>query len=204
MVNVVRNLFVFSSGHRNITSSRQRLNASGRLRLLPAFLVPALLLLLCGCIIGVERGKYVEGRTLTVGVTQVRKVGEIGYQQDNQHFVIKPKDPEKNILAIASVSVANYRSARVLMHLDRTSAYLDDQKNQRFQALDPYQQRDPLEKAVKDEGLYVPFLWGTFELNIDQQITGWMVFEVPKESEAIHFGWQQGENIVVRFCKEPC
>ncbi|MSP78077.1 MAG: hypothetical protein EXR67_00710 [Dehalococcoidia bacterium] len=157
------------------------------------------------CIIPVERGKLVEGRSLTVGVTQVRKVSEVFYEDQGQHFVIRPRDPEKNTLALTSISIANYRSARVLMSIDSAAAYVDDQQNRQYPVINPFgTQREKLDQPGKDEPLYVPFLWGTIGLDLNTQITGWMVFEVPKATEVQRFGWQQGENIVVRFCKEPC
>jgi hypothetical protein len=161
----------------------------------------ALSLLVASCLIDVERGKYVQGRTLTVGVTQIRKLPEVGYSNADRtvHYVIRPKDPQANILAVASVTVSNFRSAKVLMFVDTSSAYVDDDKNKRYQVLDPFTDREEVSKAVKDENLYAPFLWQTIQLDQDTQIVGWMVFEMPKDREVLRFGWQQGENIVVRF-----
>lgn len=161
----------------------------------------ALSLLIVSCLIDVERGKYVQGRTLTVGVTQIRKLPEVGYSSGDRtvHYVIRPKDPQANTLAVASVTVSNFRSARVLMHVDATSAYVDDDKNKRYQVLNPFTDREEVPKGVKDENLYAPFLWETIQLDQNTQIVGWMVFEIPKDREVLRFGWQQGENIVVRF-----
>ncbi len=161
----------------------------------------ALSLLIASCLIDVERGRYVQGRTLAVGVTQIRKLPEVGYSNGDRtvHYVIRPKDPQANTLAIASVTVNNSRSARVLMFVDTTSAYVDDDQNKRYQVLNPFTDREEIPEAVKDENLYSPFLWDSIQLDENTQIVGWMVFEMPKDREVLRFGWQQGENIVVRF-----
>ncbi|MSQ11562.1 MAG: hypothetical protein EXR48_02515 [Dehalococcoidia bacterium] len=166
-------------------------------------LASVLLLVACGGvgIIDVERGKYVQGRTLTVGVTNLLKAPHLGYQDANGlHYVLRPQNPQANVLAVAKVTIANYRSTRVLMHIDTTAAYVDDDTNARYPVIDPNERRQESPSAVKDEDLFgkIP-MWGSIELPQDFQVTGWMVFEIPKDRQVVRFGWEQGENIVVRF-----
>ena len=148
-----------------------------------------------------ERGCYVQGRTLSVGVTQIRKLPEVGYSNGDrtEHYAIRPKDRANNTLAVASVTISNFRSARVLMHVDSTAAYVDDDQNKRFQAINPFTDREVVPSAVKDENIYAPFLWQNIQLDENTQVVGWMLFEIPKDRTVARFGWQQGENIVVRF-----
>lgn len=157
--------------------------------------------LAASCLIDVERGCYVQGRTLTVGATQVRKLAEVGYSSGDpaEHYAIRPKDPQNNTLAVASVTVSNFRSARVLMHVDTSAAYVDDDQNKRFQVINPFSDRETVPQPLKDENVYFPFLWDTVQLDQNMQIVGWMLFEVPKDRQVVRFGWQQGESIVVRF-----
>jgi hypothetical protein len=166
--------------------------------------IAAVLLVSAACLIDVERGRYVPGRSLTVGVTQIRKLDAVGYHdpEKNIHYRIAPKDPERNILAVASVTVRNDRSARVALFVDTKAAYVDDSANQRYQVMDPFNDRSEVQEAVKDENIYLPFMWGTIDLKENTQVTGWMFFEIPKEQRVVRFGWGQGENIVVRF-EEP-
>ena len=165
-----------------------------------------LLALTVGCLREIERGKFVDGRSLRVGVILVR-TNELAYMDAStqKHYVVRPKDPERNMLAITKVTLANYRSARISMFIDATSATVDDEQNKRYGVFDPFKERQEVPAGAKEENVYGQFpLWGNVDLDRNMQVTGWMVFEIPKESEISRFQWSQGESIVVRFCEEPC
>ncbi|MBI2936037.1 MAG: hypothetical protein HYY31_04440 [Chloroflexi bacterium] len=151
-----------------------------------------------GCLIPVERGKEVRGRNMILRVTQIRFVDEVPYYHLGKHYVIRPTE-NGNTLAVARVTINNHRSAELSMYADLKVAKVEDSQNLPYGVLDPFERGIEVEQPLKDEGLYQPFIWGTISLGQGYEITGWMVFEVPKGTQVARFVWEQGEYIVVRF-----
>jgi hypothetical protein len=160
-------------------------------------LATLVLLATLGCAGGV-RGQWSYGRTLVMNLAQIQKVTQVAYQHEDRHFVVQPKDPG-NVLAAVQLTLVNQKSARMMVLADANAALLEDDKGNTYQPLNPWEQRREVAKAEGNERLFVPFLWGNFEIPKDYELKGWMLFEVPRDIKFSLFRWEQADSLLVRF-----
>jgi hypothetical protein len=165
-------------------------------RLLLAFAAALPLLLVMACLSNVDPGASARGNVLIVNVSNLRRVPEVAYTQDENHYVIRSSSPDRT-LAVAKVLLRNNRSAQVSLFVNEKAAYLTDRQYTRFGPVDPYKQRQKADQPSPPEKQYAPFLWGTVAVPQGYQIQGWLVFEIPHSFQVEQFEWDNADSVRV-------
>ena len=96
-------------------------------------------------------------------ISGIKSVDEVAYSVGEDHYVLRPKNPQNRLL-VAKVVVANNRSARSTMLVDERAAYFSDDKRSNFLLVDPYEAREAVSSSSENENRYIPFLWGNIDL----------------------------------------
>ena len=128
--------------------------------------------------------------TLTDGVTLTDTGGKFR--------VLRPTASNKR-LAVVSVTIVNRTTLVVPLLVDTEAALLGDRRGQRFGAVDPFVGGVVIDSIDPDETVLTPMLWGQVELENSTQVTGWMLFEVPKGMTLGTIWWEEVDPIVADF-----
>ena len=102
-------------------------------------------------------------------------------------------------LAIVEVMVVNRTSIVTPLRIDSESAQLGDRRGQRIDVLNPFESGRPIAELSEEDQTYTGFLWGDTQLEREFQITGWMVFDVPKGLTLGTFWWREVDQISVNL-----
>ena len=102
-------------------------------------------------------------------------------------------------LAVVEVTVVNRTSIVTPLRISSESAQLGDRRGQRIEALDPFESGRPIAELSEEDRTYTSFLWGDTQLERKFQITGWMVFDVPKGLTLGTFWWREVDTISVNL-----
>ena len=151
----------------------------------------------CG---GGFEGASSRGRSLEIHVPPIEIVEKIAFvDKEGRHRVIKAQASNRQ-LVLAEITLVNRTSTFTPLFIDSSAAELGDRRGERIEALDPFETADIVETADPEEGKYLPLLWGTISLERDFQVTGWMVFDVPKGMKLGSLWWNQvDEGLVLDF-----
>ena len=137
------------------------------------------------------------GRSLELWVSSPNVVDEVNYVDGNGNpFQIRARASNRQ-LAVVEVTVVNRNSIVTPLSIDSDAAQLGDRRSSRVNALDPFLAGRPIERIAEDDETFAPFLWSDTELGRNLQITGYMVFDVPKGLTLGTFWWREVDTIVV-------
>ena len=144
-----------------------------------------------------------QGRTLLFGAEEPVVVDKVVFVQEDRNLVIRPKATNRQ-LAVVTLTVQNLTTTIVPMLIDPSAAQLGDRRSDRIDALDPYGAADIGDSAdaKKEHGSLVLTdapLWGDVELTKGFQVTGWMVFDVPKGLILGTLWWSQADTVSIDF-----
>ena len=112
--------------------------------------------------------------------------------------MLRPTASNKR-LAVVNVTIVNRTTTVIPLLVDAEAARLGDRRSQRINALNPFEGGALVDSADPDETVYVPMLWGQIELERNTQVTGWMLFEVPKGLTLGTIWWDEVDPIVSDF-----
>lgn len=149
----------------------------------------------------------VEGRSLQLYFPRPEILDEVAYVDgDGQLRVIRPSQPNRRLAAV-NVTIVNRTTTIVPMFIDTRAAQLGDRRGERIWVMDPFQAAQPGQSdqcsVSRDTGLmqckYTPFLWGKVDLVKDYQISGWMLFEIPRDLKLDALWWNEADDIVASF-----
>ena len=79
------------------------------------------------------------------------------------------------------------------------STQLGDRRGERIDALDPFEVARVSTIADPDEGKFSPFLWGEVELPRSFQVSGWVVYDVPKGLTLGSIWWNEVDTLVADY-----
>ncbi len=137
------------------------------------------------------------GRSLEVWVSSPDVVDEVNFiDGTGSPFQIRAKASNRQ-LAVVEVTIVNRTSIVTPLNIDSEAAQLGDRRSSRINALDPFQAGKRIDRIAEGDAVYSPFLWSDTELERDRQITGYMVFDVPKGLSLGTFWWREVDNITV-------
>ncbi len=176
----------------------RRAHALARTGFLFAALAAALALLVsCS---GDDSGLIVKrGRSLEIHATQPEVVDKVAFLDfDGGHRVIRPVASNRR-LAVVKVTIVNRTSTVIPLLIDPSAAELGDRRTRRVEAADLFELGEVLDAADPEENTYVPFLWGDVELARNTQVSGWMVFDVPRGLTLGTIWWNEVDDIVADF-----
>ena len=121
-----------------------------------------------------------SGRSLEILVDKPLKLENLDYVHLNgQYNRLFPKASNR-ILALVEVTVINRTSTVVPIKIDEDASLLGDSRGETIEPLNPFknEQLIILNEPIKD--IYSPLLWGDIELARNTQVSGWMIFDVPR------------------------
>ena len=160
----------------------------------------ALFVALLGCGGGDPDLVAVVGRNLEIHLKPpviVEKVALTDFQGRSR--VIRPRASNRQ-LAVVDVALINRTSTFFNLLVDTDAAQIGDRRGERINALDPFgEQARAVETPGLDENLYAPFLWGELEIPRGFQISGSMVFDVPKGLRLGSLWWNEVDIIVLDY-----
>jgi len=146
--------------------------------------------------LGVQRG---NNMSLTVYEVTLKDAVYYGETKDGvaTYYKVRPSDPEKK-LAVASITLRNDKSTRLVMNVDDKSYRLLDKAGAEYLSVDPFKNSELSPSVPNNEGLYT-WVWGQFDIQKEFGVTGWALFEVPKDLKPTQLRWDTVETIFVRF-----
>ena len=159
--------------------------------------IPILLLIVLSniyCYRSVDRGDWSFGQSLYMNLSNIQQIEEVHYLENSSSYAIRPVKP-KHTLTAMKVVLVNRTSSRVSLLVDRNSSYLSSVGSAQFKPLDPYKDREGIVQISQSKEEFLPFLWGTVELQEGFQIEGWMFFETPEQTKLSSFTWTQADYI---------
>ncbi len=161
------------------------------------FLVVPLILAACSGEATLAVGKQGQGDSLIVRIEEIKRLPEIRFEgTDQQHYLVAPSSSENELVAL-NLLVYNRDSARVLMTVEENSVQLrgfDFQENYKLLTLTVSNEANVkiVDATHPSENVYVPFIAGPLDLPHENQIVGWVVFDVPKGTKLREIRWDAG------------
>jgi hypothetical protein len=147
---------------------------------------------------------YVAGRTLYIRAEEPKQQQFISYQGVDTmgtvyNWAMKPEDEANNELVYVKVTLNNETSGTVNLIVDETSSTLMDGNRVRYDPVDTISRAytsEPAPRYTVPE--FVP-IWGTVKLNSGEQVTGMMVFDMPRGSSFSEFRWAASDSVTIRY-----
>lgn len=179
------------SSHTATTGRRSR--PAALLALAFSLLAAALALAACS---GGDSGKIgVRGRSIEIHAERPVITEKVAYAAGGEHRVIRPSATNRQLAAV-HVTVVNRTSTVMPMLVDPEAARLGDRRGERIPALDPFERYGTADFAAEDENKFAPLLWGDIELDRNFQVSGWMLFDVPKGLTLGTLWWDEIDEVI--------
>ncbi|MBI2165329.1 MAG: hypothetical protein HYU29_02865 [Chloroflexi bacterium] len=157
--------------------------------------------ILASCVKPVERSSWGWGRSFVVNVSQIRKIQQVAYfDDDGKRYVIRTSSPDNQLL-LFKVVIVNQEVSKALLLVDDDAAYIENLRGDRFIPLDHTKARVEVQESQPEENIYLPFLWGELEVVLNYQVEGWMLFDVPKDVKITRFNWQEADSVTVELAR---
>ncbi len=137
------------------------------------------------------------GRSLELHVATPNIVDEVNFFDEAGKLRQIRASASNRQLAIVEVTLVNRTSIVTPLRISSESAQLGDRRGQRIDALDPFESGRSIARLSEGDKTYTGFLWGQTQLDREFQITGWMVFDVPKGLTLGTLWWREVDPIVV-------
>ncbi|MBN19136.1 MAG: hypothetical protein CL758_06675 [Chloroflexi bacterium] len=138
-----------------------------------------------------------SGRSLEILVDKPIKLENLDFVHLNgQYNRLFPKASNR-ILALVEVTVINRTSTVVPLKIDEDSSTLGDSRGEILKPLNPFKNNQLINipnEPIKD--IYSPLLWGEIELARNTEVSGWMVFDVPRGLRLNSFTWDEVDYII--------
>ena len=139
------------------------------------------------------------GRSLELYASTPELVGKVAFMDgEGNHRVIRPIASNRKI-AVVEVTIVNRSTTIVPLLVDAPAAELGDRRTRRVEAVDVFEVAEIIDAPDDEEGNYLPFLWGEVALERGTQVTGWMVFDVPKGLTLGSLWWNEVDDIIADF-----
>ena len=139
----------------------------------------------------------VRGRSIEIHAERPVILEKVAYAAGGEHRVIRPSASNRQLAAV-HVTVVNRTSTVMPMLVDPEAARLGDRRGDRIPAIDPFDinRYGVADFASEDEGDYTPLLWGEIDLDRNYQVSGWMLFDVPKGLTLGTLWWDEIDEVI--------
>jgi len=112
---------------------------------------------------------------------------------------MKPEDEANNELVYVKITLINQTSGTVNLVVDESSSNLLDSKRTSYKPIDTLARAYTAEPAPRySVPEFVP-MWGTVKLNANEQVTGMMVYEMPRGSSFSELRWKASDSVSIRY-----
>ena len=143
------------------------------------------------------KGAASVGRSLEIHAERPVVAQKISYSLEQEHRIVQARASNRQ-LALVYVTVVNRTSTVIPLKIENAAAQLGDRRGQRINVLNPFESSKVTETPeLEEENKYTPFLWDEVELARQTQVSGWMVFEVPKGLRMGSFWWDEVDFIIL-------
>jgi hypothetical protein len=147
---------------------------------------------------------YIAGRTLWIRAEEPKQQQFITYRGSDidgtvYNWAMKPEDEANNELVYVKITLINQTSGTVNLVVDESSSTLLDTKRTAYEPIDTIARAYTTEAAPKYAVAgFVP-MWGTVKLNANEQVTGMMVYELPRDSSFSELRWTASDSVSIRY-----
>jgi hypothetical protein len=147
---------------------------------------------------------YVAGRTLWLRAERPKPQQYIVYKGADttgavHTWAMKPNDVQANDLVYIKVTLINQTSGTVSLLVDENAAKLLDGDRTDYDPVNTLDGAYPAEmnqRYLVDD--FIP-MWGSIKLNENEQVTGMLVYEVPKGSSFSQLRWRATDTAVIHY-----
>jgi len=171
-----------------------------------AIVLLSTLLGLTACGPGAEKlGEWYGGDVLVGRVTALQRKADIlvlspDSQQDDLKFLrVTPQEGQEFV--VAYIEVRNDKTSMMVLTLDSEAVEIDSRESSAnsYFPIDVFARGVETDQFVEGETYYDSILWGDYDLEKGYQLTGWMVFEVPKGETFRQLAWRASDTIFIQF-----
>ena len=141
------------------------------------------------------------GRNLEIHASRPQVVSKAFYTEGGITRIITPSASNRK-LAVVNTTIVNRSSTVIPISVDPDAATLGDRKGKKSNAIDPFARSKEFSGAIEpdpDVLEITPVLWGEMELSRGFQVSGSLVFDVPKGLRLGTIFWDEVEYIPVDF-----
>lgn len=152
----------------------------------------------------------VRGRSIEIHAKRPVVAEKLSYEAPgDQYYVFRPKASNRQMAAVC-VTVVNRTSTVMPLEVNPEAARLGNRRGERIPASDPFErsaivdatdEASVLEDTGDDEDLSrcTQLLWGQIQLDRNFQVSGWMLFDVPKGLTLGTFWWDEVDEVVLDY-----
>ncbi len=141
------------------------------------------------------------GRNLEIHASRPQVVSKAFYTQGDITRIITPSASNRK-LAVVNTTIVNRSSTVIPISVDPDAVQLGDRRGKKSSAIDPFARSKEISGVIKADPDVLeinPVLWGEIELARGFQISGNLVFDVPKGLTLGTIFWDEVEYIPVDF-----
>ena len=152
----------------------------------------------------------VRGRSIEIHTKRPVVAEKLSYQApENEYYVFRPAASNRQMAAVC-VTVVNRTSTVMPLEINPEAARLGNRRGERIPASDPFERStivDSTDEAsiLRDTGdeedlsRCTQLLWGQVQLDRQFQVSGWMLFDVPKGLTLGTFWWDEVDEVVLDY-----
>ena len=152
----------------------------------------------------------VRGRSIEIHAKRPVVAEKLSYEAPgSEYYVFRPKASNRQMAAVC-VTVVNRTSTVMPLEINPEAARLGNRRGERIPASDPFERSaivDATDEAsiLRDPGddedlsRCTQLLWGQVQLDRQFQVSGWMLFDVPKGLTLGTFWWDEVDEVVLDY-----
>ena len=152
----------------------------------------------------------VRGRSIEIHAKRPVVGEKLTYQSPiNEYYVFRPKASNRQMVAVC-VTVVNRTSTVMPLEINPEAARLGNRRGERIPAMDPFERSSIVDSAGGDPVLTdtgdeedlsrcTQLLWGQVQLDRQFQVSGWMLFDVPKGLTLGTLWWDEVDEVVLDY-----
>ncbi len=152
----------------------------------------------------------VRGRSIEIHAKRPVVAEKLSYEAPgDQFYVFRPKASNRQMAAVC-VTVVNRTSTVMPLEVNPEAARLGNRRGERISASDPFERSSIVDSTDEssiltdtgdDEDLSrcTQLLWGQIQLDRNFQVSGWMLFDVPKGLTLGTFWWDEVDEVVLDY-----
>ena len=152
----------------------------------------------------------VRGRSIEIHAKRPVVAEKITYEAPgDQFYVFRPRASNRQMAAVC-VTVVNRTSTVMPLEVNPEAARLGNRRGERIQAFDPLDEPNIVDSADEASILTDPgdeedlsrctqLLWGQIQLDRNFQVSGWMLFDVPKGLTLGTLWWDEVDEVVLDY-----
>ena len=157
--------------------------------------------ILLGCFTENHQTRISKGAQLTIITSTPRLANEIAFKHGNEIRRITAS-PNTTLVAVY-LGIINANVGEASLYIDSEAATLRDTNYKTYPVKDPFADSEVVQSTSEyteaQLNEYLPLLWGNQSLMKDYQITGFLIFEAPKDRGWQALEWHQGDSVVAKF-----